>query len=51
MIDESYYISMVDDAVATISEYGDFEMFVSGDPLAQYMNIPEDVDEEIPFAG
>ena len=51
MIDESYYISLVDDAVATISKYGDFEMFVSGDPLAQYMNIPEDVDEEIPFAG
>ena len=51
MIDESYYISLVDDAVETISQYGDFEMFVSGDPLAQYMNIPEDVDEEIPFAG
>ena len=51
MIDESYYISLVDDAVVTISEYGDFEMFVSDDPLAQYMNIPEDVDEEIPFAG
>lgn len=51
MIDESYYISLVDDAVATISKYGDFEMFVSDDPLAQYMNIPEDVDEEIPFAG
>lgn len=51
MIDESYYISLVDDAVATISKYGDFEMFVSDDPLAQYMNIPEDADEEVPFAG
>jgi hypothetical protein len=51
MIDESYYVSLVDDAVATISKYGDFEMFVSDDPLAQYMNIPEDADEEVPFAG
>jgi hypothetical protein len=37
--------------VATISKYGDFEMFVSDDPLAQYMNIPEDSDEEVPFSG
>ena len=50
MIDESYYISLVDDAVATISKYGDFEMFVSDDPLAPYMNVPEDGAEEIPFA-
>lgn len=51
MIDESYYISLVDDAIATISQYGDFEMFVSEDPLAPYMNIPEGCDEEIPFAN
>ena len=51
MIDESYYISLVDDAVETISQYGDFEMFVSDDPLAQYMNIPENSDEEIPFSA
>lgn len=50
MIDESYYISLVDDAVATISKYGDFNMFVSDDPLAQYMNVPEGEAEEIPFA-
>lgn len=31
-IDESYYIKMVDDAVETISSYGDFEWFVSDDP-------------------
>lgn len=49
MIDESYYISLVDDAVDAISQYGDFEMFVSEDPLAQYMNIPENSNEEIPF--
>lgn len=30
-IDESYYISLVDDAVKVISEYGDFEWFVSDD--------------------
>lgn len=31
-IDESYYVKMVDDAVETISSYGDFEWFVSDDP-------------------
>ena len=30
-IDRSYYNKMVDDAVETISKYGDFEMFVSVD--------------------
>jgi hypothetical protein len=30
-IDRSYYDAMVDDAVETISEYGDFEWFVSND--------------------
>lgn len=51
MIDESYYISLVDDAVETISQYGDFEIFVSEDPLAPYMNIPENSDEETPFSA
>lgn len=32
-IDKSYYVKMVDDAVATISEYGDFEQFVSDDTV------------------
>lgn len=31
-IDRSYYDRLVDDAVSTISEYGDFEWFVSDDP-------------------
>ena len=31
-IDRSYYNNLVDDAVASISEYGDFEWFVSDDP-------------------
>ena len=28
-IDRSYYIHLVDEAIAAISEYGDFEAFVS----------------------
>lgn len=32
-IDRSYYNKLVDDAIAAISEHGDFEMFVSGDPI------------------
>ncbi len=54
-IDRSYYDKLVDDAVETISKYGDFEWFVSDDPyiskprLEDFMNIPDDVDEEIPF--
>ena len=31
-IDRSYYDKLVDDAVANISQYGDFEWFVSDDP-------------------
>lgn len=41
-IDESYYISLVDDAIAAISEYGDFEWFVSEDPYIP-MNKPTNV--------
>lgn len=50
IIDDSYYISLADEAISIISEYGDFNMFVSDDPLAQYMNVPEGEAEEIPFA-
>ena len=32
-IDRSYYDKLVDDAVEAISEYGDFEWFVSDDPM------------------
>jgi hypothetical protein len=31
-VDRSYYDKLVDDAVKTISQYGDFEWFVSDDP-------------------
>ena len=33
-IDRSYYDKLVDDAVATISQYGDFEWFISDEPVA-----------------
>ena len=32
-IDHSYYIKLVDEAKAAISEYGDFEQFASDDPV------------------
>lgn len=57
-IDKSYYIKLVDDAVQSISQYGDFEQFVSDDPYTtdktpkDFMNPPEEPiteEEEIPF--
>ena len=55
-IDKSFYTKLIDDAVETISKYGDFEWFVSDDPYVpkvkdDFMNIPDDVDEDegIPF--
>lgn len=47
-IDRSYYNKLVDAAIDTISKYGDFEQFVSDDTY-ECLNIPEDVDEIIPF--
>ena len=57
IIDRSYYNKLVDDAISTISKFGDFERFVSEDPYPidyiypDFMNIPEDADEEegLPF--
>ena len=49
-IDISYYNKMVDDAVQTISEYGDFEWFVSDDPIPNFPpeeDLPWYTDEEI----
>jgi hypothetical protein len=34
-IDKSYYDKMVDEAVESISEYGDFEWFVSDEPYVK----------------
>ena len=50
-IDKRYYNALVDDAVETISKYGDFEQFVSDDgkEVPSWMNIPEDAEEEMPF--
>ena len=54
-IDKSYYMKLVDDAVDTISQYGDFEWFVSDDPYipkkkpVNFMDIPETDEDEIPF--
>jgi hypothetical protein len=42
-IDRSYYDKLVDDAVAAISQYGDFEWFVSDDP------VPNINDEGLPW--
>jgi len=44
-IDESYYIALANEARDTISKYGDFEMFVSDEPILD-MNPPT---EAIPF--
>ena len=50
-VDLSYYDNLVDEAVAAISKYGDFDGFVSDDPLAQYMNVPVSENEEEPFVA
>ena len=53
-IDRSFYDKLVNDAVDTISKYGDFEWFVSDDPYIpkvkpDFMNIPEGSPELVPF--
>lgn len=52
-IDRSYYNKLVDDAVETISQYGDFERFVSDevfDEMPDWMKVPDGLEsEEIPF--
>lgn len=57
-IDISYYKNLADKAVDSISSYGDFEWFVSDDPYIpepkspippDFMNIPEDAPEELPW--
>ena len=45
-IDRSYYNRLVDDAIETISQYGDFEWFVSDDPYIPHM-VKED---KLPWA-
>ena len=53
-IDRSYYDKLVDDAVEAISQYGDFEWFVSDDPAEDdtppWFNPDEPfIDEKTPF--
>ena len=47
-IDRTFYNKLVDDAVDTISKYGNFDMFVSGG--VDFISVPENAPEEIPFA-
>ena len=57
ILDRSFYDKLVDDAIETIEQYGDFEWFVSDDPYISaiqppspdFMNIPETDKEELPF--
>ena len=59
-IDYSYYNRLVDEGIDDISKLGDFELFVSDEPiplpeyyplkpLPDFMNIPETDEEELPF--
>lgn len=55
-IDRGYYNKLVDDAVEAISKYGDFEQFVSDDPVPpvispDFMNIPEYPEDKIPLGN
>ena len=45
-VDKNYYRGLVDDAIAEISKYGDFERFVADEPYAS-IDIPEQpIDDE-----
>lgn len=49
-IDRSYYDKLVDDAVETVSKYGDFEWFVSDDPYIKELGANDaDIDDELPW--
>ena len=53
-IDRSFYDKLINEAVDSISEYGDFEWFISDDPYIpkvtpDFMNIPDCDEDEIPF--
>ena len=52
MIDYRYYQCLIDDAIDTISKYGDFEIFRHTNAPNQILNEPEDVPfdaEPLPF--
>lgn len=50
-INRLYYDHLVDEAVSTISQFGDVEMFIEGSPkiIGDWINPPEDSDEPLPF--
>ena len=48
-IDRSYYDSLVDEAVKSISQYGDFEWFVSGEPYVTHPTDDDPDDRYLPF--
>lgn len=51
-IDISYHEKLVDEAIESMARFGDVEWFLSSDawePLPDFMNIPENAGEEIPF--
>ena len=54
-IDYSYYDRLVDDAVDSISQYTDFEWFVSDEEyispprMEDFMHIPEDAEDPLPW--
>ena len=50
-IDRSYYNNLVDEAVSTISKYGDFEWFVSDDPYPNLEKTIEGKYEPYPPCG
>lgn len=48
-IDKSYYRKLVDDAVEAISQYGDFERFVSDEPYGSIAGVDFPPDEDPPW--
>ena len=53
-IDKLFYESLINDAIDTISKYGDYEWFVSNDPyiskIPDFVNVLPGGEEEMPFA-
>ena len=52
-VDYGFYNKLLNDAVETISKYGDYEWFVSDDPYIpdpSFMRVPEPEVEELPWA-
>lgn len=52
-VNMNYYENLIDSAIAHINEFGDFYRFINDDSydpqLDKLINVPEGIDEEIPF--